>query len=112
MPNVLRKYETDAGAVVRIRLSDAKFALAGGEAAGTLTDNRQRVSASGSRRRFNTIVARGWIYTFSAPISAGLVATSRLFIPRLTPATYTATPTSPIDYKGRSYVFETVQSEG
>lgn len=111
MGSSLHKYETDAGGIVRIRLSDEKFALAGAEAAGTLTDSRQRVSASGSRRRFNTIVARARIYSFSEDTASGLKASKTLTLPILTPAAFATAAPATVTYKGQTYKFVDLNAE-
>ena len=99
-----RKYETDAGTVVRIRLSDAVFTLAGTEPAGAVTESNWFVSVSTSKRSQTRLKARGWKYSRAVTVAGEdkkLLFT--LFIPKLTPAAYSATQAATVDYGGEQW---------
>lgn len=112
MPSQLYKYETDAGQILRIRMSTEKKAVGGAEPSGTLTDNRLRVSAGGSRRQFNSLVAGGRVYSRFETTAGGLKAIQSVFIPILLKADRDSVAPATINYKGKDdWKFVDIQAE-
>jgi hypothetical protein len=113
MPLVTTRYQSDAGAIYRIRLDIAKAAIAGnGAPAGAITDPNVEVEVAeaGNRRKFG-IHPRGVRFQ---RIGSGsdLNKVFRVFIPALTPASFTALSTAAsITYKGQIYDTPTVVPE-
>lgn len=86
-----RKYQTDAGTIVRIRISDQGLAaLANAEPAGAVTDSKIFAFARnpGSRRK-KELNARGVVLGRLVGVAPNQF-TRRTFLPILTPARLTA----------------------
>lgn len=111
MATQLYKYETDSGAIVRIRLSPEKKAVGGNEPAGTISDNRIRVAATGSRRQFNTIIARARVYTRSEATAGGLKAIQTVRIPIMLKSDFDGVTPLTINYKGKDWTFSNLDAE-
>lgn len=93
-------YTLDNGNVARIRLSEAKIALAGTPATGDPTESFF-VAASGSSRRRTGIRARGVRYTTNVGTAAAPSIKS-LFLPKVSQAALTAA-SSTVTYKGLTW---------
>lgn len=105
MAIVSRKYQSNSGAVYRIRLDAAKAGITGNaEPAGGITDPNVEVEVSeaGSRRKFG-IHPRGVRYS-RVGTGADLNKRFSVFIPAFTEASLTAlVGTNEITYKGATY---------
>lgn len=106
------KYQTNAGVLLNLSLSDAKIALAGDAPAGNVVQKNLFASVQGSKRRRNSIVVRGVNYAYREPTESGLFGVRTLFIPKVTQAALAATTEAPVQYKGLSYAFVSVREEG
>lgn len=107
------KYLTDSGAVFQIRISTAKAAFAGAEPAGAIDDLRFNVTAQGSKRKKNSLIARNVVYTRSDAVgTTGRVSVQSVTIPILDPANLATAPAT-INYQGKSdWKISTSNSEG
>lgn len=105
MALVTSKYQSDSGGIYRIRLDAAKAGITGNAApAGAISDPNVEVEVAeaGSRRKFG-IHPRGVRYS-RIGTGADLNKRFSVFVPALTPASYTALlGTDTITYKGASY---------
>ena len=100
MPRV--KYETETGDVRYMRLSAKKIAVAGTPPTGTVDDVRFYVTADGSTRGKNKLVARRAVFTRSDAVgTTGRVSTQTVRIPILTKDAVSGFPNS-ITYNGKS----------
>jgi hypothetical protein len=105
MSIVSKKYQTDQGTVIKIRLDSAKAAITGNtEPAGAITDTQLQASVShiGNRRRLG-VQARG-VYFSRVGTGTDLNKVFRVFIPAFTQASQTTIAgTTSITYKGNTF---------
>lgn len=100
MPRV--KYETDTGDIRYMRLSAKKAAVAGTPPAGTVDDVRFYVTADGSKRGKNTLVARRAVYNRSDAVgTTGRLSFQTVRIPILNKDDVLTVPGS-INYNGKT----------
>lgn len=105
MATIRTKYQSDSGAIYKIRIDSAKAGITGNTApAGAITDPNVevQVSQAGQRRKFG-IAPRG-VYFQRTGSGADLNKVFRVFVPALTPAAFTTLSTAAsITYKGNTY---------
>jgi len=95
-----RKYQTDAGLVCSIRLSDGIFALSGAEPTGSVT-SKLFANVQGSTRKRTGLRARRVVYSTNIGTAAA-PSFKRISVPYLTPATFAAAPAT-VTYGGKTY---------
>lgn len=106
------KYETDGGAVARIRVQDEKVAIVGTAPAGAVTESNLLVSVTTSRRSQTKLRARGWLYSRSVDVAdEDRKLVFSLFVPKVTEAAYDATPTDTITFLEQTWTFQRKRPE-
>jgi len=105
MAIVTKKYQSDAGTILKIRLDSAKAGITGNsEPAGAITDTQlQAIVSNPGNRRKQGLHARGVVFS-RVGTGADLNKVFRVFIPCFTTASQTAVAgTASITYKGQTF---------
>lgn len=106
------KYETDAGNVIRIRLTPEIAAFAGAEPAGAVDQFNLFASVGGSKRRQTALKARAHIFANEETTTSGRKAIRYLRVPKLTQEAYNTFPTAKITVNEIEFEFVNRDGEG